>query len=99
MLGFRRNPFRSRRDVRVTSSPSPCDSCPLATCGAGIQATVVCIDCPARDAQRLRSLGLYEGARIGIVDTRSGMVLDIRGSRLALGREIVAAITVSLVSA
>jgi Fe2+ transport system protein FeoA len=99
MLGFSRHPFRFRRNARPTSTTSACDSCPLATCAAGREATVVCIDRPARDAQRLRSLGLFEGARIGIVDTRGGMVLDIRGSRLALGREIVAAITVCLVSA
>jgi Fe2+ transport system protein FeoA len=57
------------------------------------------ISCPAGDAQRLRSLGLFEGARVGIIDTRSGMVLDVRGSRLALGWEIVAGITVCPVSA
>ena len=99
MPGFLRRLFRFRRNAPLTSSASRCDSCPLGECAAGLQATVVCIDCPSRDAHRLRSLGLFEGARIGIVDTRSGMVLDIRGSRLALGREIVAAITVCLVSA
>ena len=46
------------------------------------------------DAERLRSLGLYEGARVGIVDTRSGMVLDVRGARLGLGWKVVAGITV-----
>ena len=60
----------------------------------GLEATVVCIACPALDAQRLRSLGLFEGARFGVVDTRSGMVLDVRGSRLALGWEVAAGITV-----
>jgi Fe2+ transport system protein FeoA len=55
---------------------------------------VICIDCPALDAERLRSLGLYEGASVGIVDTRSGMVLDVRGARLGLGWKVVAGITV-----
>ncbi len=71
-----------------------CASCPLAGCPVGLQATVLCIACHVLDAQRLRALGLFEGARVGVVDIRSGMVLDVRGSRLALGREIVAGITV-----
>jgi len=55
---------------------------------------VVCLSCPAPDAARLRSLGLYEGARVGVVDTRSGVLVDVRGARLALGWKVVAAITV-----
>lgn len=73
---------------------SPCDSCPLGHCRPGSRATVLCIVCPAHDSQRLRTLGLFEGVQVGVVDTRSGMVLDVRGSRLALGRAIVAGITV-----
>ena len=73
---------------------TPCDFCPLGACVAGSQATVLCIACPALDAQRLRTLGLFEGVRVGVVDTRSGMVLDVRGSRLALGEGVVAGITV-----
>lgn len=60
---------------------------------------MLCILCPALDAQRLRTLGLFEGVQVGVVDTRSGMVLDVRGSRLALGRPVVAGITVRLVTA
>ena len=78
---------------------SACDTCPLATCISGSQATVLCIACPAHDAQRLRTLGLFEGARVGIVDARCGMVLDVRGSRLALGDTLAAAITVRPVRA
>jgi Fe2+ transport system protein FeoA len=59
---------------------------------------VLCILCPALDAQRLRTLGLFEGVQVGVVDTRSGMVLDVRGSRLALGRTVVDGITVRVVS-
>ena len=102
MFGFRRSrPRPIDRDVTPTlveGNPSPCDSCQLGVCAAGCQATVLGISCPAVDAQRLRSLGLFEGARVGIIDTRSGMVLDVRGSRLALGWEIVAGITVVPVS-
>ena len=78
---------------------SPCDSCPLGACVAGSQATILCIACPALDAERLRTLGLFEGVRVGVVDTRGGIVLDVRGSRLALGRGVVAGITVRPVSA
>ena len=78
---------------------SPCDGCPLGACHRGWQATVLCIACPDHDAQRLRTLGLFEGATVGIVDARSGIVLDVRGSRLALGDTLVAAITVRPVSA
>ena len=77
---------------------TPCDFCPLGACVAGSQATVLCIVCPALDAQRLRTLGLFEGVRVGVVDTRSGMVLDVRGARLALGKGVVAGITVRPVS-
>ena len=77
---------------------SPCDYCPLGACAAGSQATILCIACPALDAQRLRTLGLFEGVRVGVVDTRSGMVLEVRGSRLALGQGVVAGITVRPVS-
>lgn len=93
-------PFASLEGERSEgSAASRCDSCPLGVCAVGCQATILGISCPAGDAQRLRSLGLFEGARVGIIDTRSGMVLDVRGSRLALGWEIVAGITVCPVSA
>jgi Fe2+ transport system protein FeoA len=89
VFGFR--PFRPDPPV---STAAACDSCPLGVCPAGLRATVLCIACPAQDAQRLRTLGLFEGAQVGVVDTQSGIVLDVRGSRLALGWEIAAAITV-----
>ena len=86
-----------RRLFRRATPParrSACDACLLAACASGSQATVLCIACPAHDAHRLRTLGLFEGAKVGIVDARRGIVLDVRGSRLALGDAIVAAITV-----
>lgn len=87
---------RSAADVPAALAPraSPCDLCPLGACAAGSQATVLCISCHALDAQRLRTLGLFEGVRVGVVDTRSGMVLDVRGSRVALGHGVAAGITV-----
>jgi Fe2+ transport system protein FeoA len=73
---------------------SACDSCPLGACAPGAMVTVLCIDCPALDAERLRTLGMFKGVRVRVVDTRAGMVLDVRGSRLALGLSVVAGITV-----
>ncbi len=55
---------------------------------------MVGVHCPALEASRLRSLGVFEGARVGVVDTRSGILLDVRGSRLALDRAVASAITV-----
>lgn len=84
------------RAPKSAANPSAAASaaCTLGACPVGLQATVLCLACPAHDAQRLRALGLFEGARVGVLDTRSGMVLDVRGTRLALGREIAASITV-----
>jgi len=86
--------FRARSPRLSEPATAPAISCALGTCPVGLRATVLCLACPAHDAQRLRALGLFEGACVGVIDTRSGMVLDVRGTRLALGREIAAAITV-----
>lgn len=88
---FESRSFRANLPVADTTA---CGSCRLGACRSGLHATVLCIACPALDAQRLRTLGLFEGAQVAVVITRSGIVLDIRGSRLALGWDIAAAITV-----
>jgi Fe2+ transport system protein FeoA len=92
--------FRPRRffPTRVARHPA-CADCPLNACSAGWRATVRSISCPAHDAERLRTLGVYEGAEVGVLDTRSGVVLDVRGSRLALGWELAAAILVGPLTA
>ncbi len=93
--------FRRRdrsREQRI-SAVSGCDSCQLAVCPAGSRAAVVSVGCPVQDAHRLRTLGLFEGAHVDVVDTRSGILLNVRGSRLALGLGIAAAITVRLLPA
>ena len=68
--------------------------CTLAACTIGRQAMVVKVRCPAADACRLRALGVFEGARVVVLDSRSGMLLDVRGSRLALDAQVAASITV-----
>jgi Fe2+ transport system protein FeoA len=73
---------------------APCaEPCSLFALPAGARARVVCVGCPFADAQRLRALGVYEGANVGVVAHRGGLLLDVRGSRLALDVAVATAIT------
>jgi Fe2+ transport system protein FeoA len=72
--------------------------CTLAACAVGARATVVALGCGDQEACRLRALGLCEGAHVDVVDTRHAMLLDVRGTRLALGRSLTAGITVQPVA-
>ncbi len=76
------------------SAPGAGRACALAACAAGSRATVVSVGCGEDEACRLRALGLCEGASVSVVDSRQSMLLDVRGTRLALGRAITAGITV-----
>ena len=69
-------------------------TCALASCRAGSRATVVDIGCASDEACRLRALGLCEGADVSVIDARHVMLLDVRGTRLALGSALAAGITV-----
>ena len=71
-----------------------CADCPLAACNTGQCATVLGVACQALDANRLRTLGVYEGARVSVVDRRSGVLIDVCGTRLALNDAIAASILV-----
>ncbi|MFN8574162.1 MAG: ferrous iron transport protein A [Gemmatimonadaceae bacterium] len=88
--------FRKRRPAVTTSVPA--NSCPLSECMAGARATVICVSCPAHDARRLRTLGLFEGARVEVVDTCNGMLLAVCGSRLAVDADLATSITVGEVA-
>jgi Fe2+ transport system protein FeoA len=92
--------FRVRRHSPRASAPDAAagDVRPLATCLAGWRATVLHIGCAESDACRLRALGLVEGTSVDVLDTRSGILLDVRGSRLALGSGLAAAIAVRPIS-
>jgi Fe2+ transport system protein FeoA len=59
----------------------------------GIRAIVVDVACGAADAQRLKVLGLFAGSAISVVDHRSGVLLEVRGSRLAIATTLAASIT------
>lgn len=81
-----------------TFQPKPAVStsrvCALSACQSGSQATVVDIGCSPDEACRLRALGVCEGASINVIDARHCMVLDVRGTRLALGNALTSGITV-----
>jgi len=74
-------------------------TCALAACGAGSRATVVDIGCAPDEACRLRALGLCEGTDVSVIDARHAMLVDVRGTRLALGSALTAGITVQPISA
>ncbi|MGV3709855.1 MAG: FeoA family protein [Gemmatimonas sp.] len=85
------------RSVVLPTLPAPAAGtrvCALSACQSGSQATVVDIGCSPDEACRLRAMGVCEGARISIIDSRHCMVLDVRGTRLALGNALTAGITV-----
>ena len=73
---------------------TPSRECPLGACATGCRAAVLGMECESAEASRLRSLGLFEGACVTVVDSRNGMLLDVRGSRLALGEGLASAIRV-----
>jgi len=69
--------------------------CTLSQCRPGSRATVLGLDdCGTDEACRLRALGLCEGTSVSVIDARHAMVLDVRGTRLALSSAITAGITV-----
>lgn len=71
-----------------------CGECTLDACAAGCRAAVLQVECESGEASRLRSLGLFEGACVTVVDSRNGMLLDVCGARLALGTGLASAIRV-----
>jgi Fe2+ transport system protein FeoA len=73
---------------------NPVRTCALAACVKGSRATIVSIGCGADEACRLRAMGLCEGMAVSVVDARHCMVVDVRGTRLALGSVLTAGITV-----
>jgi Fe2+ transport system protein FeoA len=68
--------------------------CALAVLPAGARVRVIKLACAPTDAARLRVLGLFEGAHVRVVDRGSGLLLDVCGARLAVGRSLAAEIMV-----
>ena len=86
--------LRRMRGAEAPQSTDRCASCPLAHCARGSRAAVLRMDCEGGEACRLRNLGLFEGAFVRIIDSQDGLVLDVRGSRLAVGARLASSITV-----
>lgn len=80
-------PARARTSAR-------CAACPLSVCARGSRAAVLRMDCECDEANRLRNLGLFEGACVRIVESQDGLLLDVRGARVALGAALASDITV-----
>ena len=74
-------------------------TCSLNACAAGTRVTVVDIECSGDEACRLRALGFCEGTSVNVIDARDAMLLEVRGTRLALGSALTAGITVRPVNA
>ena len=80
--------------TNASSRELPVCTCPLVDSEAGQEATVVAIACADRDACRLRAMGVYEGATVSVVGKKHCLLVDVRGTRLALGADLAGGITV-----
>jgi Fe2+ transport system protein FeoA len=78
----------------ANSRALPVCTCPLLESEAGSEATVVAIACGDGDACRLRAMGVYEGATVSVINKRHCLLVDVRGTRLALGADLAQGITV-----
>jgi Fe2+ transport system protein FeoA len=72
----------------------PCAECALVTCRAGVRSVVVALRCDAPEACRLRTLGLIEGAPVTVLDCRHGLLLEVRGARVAISSAIARLVNV-----
>ena len=72
----------------------PAGACALSACLAGSRATVLDVGCGDAEACRLRALGLCEGASVNVVRSRDHTLLEVRGSRIAVGAALASGITV-----
>jgi Fe2+ transport system protein FeoA len=79
---------------RTPQEPDTRTECPLAACAMGCRASVLRMECGLDEAHRLRGMGLFEGSCVQVLDSRNGMLLEVRGSRLALGQALARAIQV-----
>jgi ferrous iron transport protein A len=97
VLRFFRNRSASARQLAVLDAdkaPTDTRDCLLASCEAGSRATVLEMRCDDVQACRLRALGVCEGACVSVLDARHAMLLEVRGTRIALGKALTAGITV-----
>ena len=71
-------------------------TCVLSSCPIGCHARVVDVSDTMADACQLRAMGMCEGADVHVIDSQHNMLLDVRGTRLALSAMITEAITVQV---
>jgi Fe2+ transport system protein FeoA len=90
------NPMLKRLFTRkpAPAAATRCAECPLAACANGCRAAVLRMECEHGEAHRLRGLGLFEGSCVRVLDSRNGMLLEVKGSKLALGETLARSITV-----
>lgn len=86
--------------MRVSSAPPSSALAPptLASVALGARAVVTALEsCPNVSLRRLAELGLRPGAAVRCVvrTAGGGRVVDIAGSRVALGREVLRAVAVT----
>lgn len=86
--------LRNRLAPVPPAAPSCRTACPLSACAAGCRAAVLRMECDGGEARRLRNLGLFEGAFVTVVEKQGGLLLEVKGARLALGTGLAAAIQV-----
>ena len=87
VLRFFRRP-RALPVMPAALADAPAGSCTLGACQAGSWAMVVEMACGDQEACRLRALGVCEGARVNVVDARHATLVEVRGTRIALGRAL-----------
>ena len=80
----------------MTISVAQTRTCVLSSCPIGCHVRVVDVSDTMADACQLRVLGMCEGADVHVIDSQHGMLLDVRGTRLALGAMITEMITVQV---
>lgn len=72
---------------------------PLSCANTGCPLRLVCINADRRHTFRLTELGLTTGVELSIVhDTGGGLLLAVRGSRVALGHDMAQLIAVEHLS-
>ena len=67
----------TRRDDAGAGAEGTLSLGALAMLPAGVRVRIVRLACAQTDADRLRVLGLFEGAQVRIVDRGSGLLLDV----------------------
>src|SRR5688500_16133614 len=85
-----------KRSVARNASTAPARRAerPLAACATGCRAAVLRMECEHDEAHRLRGMGLFEGTCVQVIDSRNGMLLEVKSARLALGAALARTIKV-----